>query len=207
MTAAMALDGQTRVDSIVSAVDSYKARYPEARYQDYYKNFMQDFYGPGHLLNDTTAARRYLQSELSSATRFDGDLYEPTGYLGNYVRVNLSLLRDSVIDFPTFFDAFVTGMSAVTMPEPEVWADQWQLIDSVIMVRVPHYPGIEADRERIMELLRSGNYVAHHSRHFNDTYSLHYRIISSDIFEKRLFPLIGKSRNLSPLKSGGPGDD
>lgn len=179
-----------RSDSIRAAVDAYAARYPEARYQDYYKNFMQDYYGPGHILADTAAAGRYLRSELAGAGRMDGALWEPTGYKGNFVRVNLSLLRDGIVDYPTYFDAFVSSVQAVEGPEPEVWLREWAAIDSIIMASGLDYPGLQDDRNRIMAQLREGKYVVHHSRHFNDNYSLHYRIISRDLFRRRILPLI-----------------
>lgn len=42
----------------------------------------------------------------------------------------------------------------------------------------------------ISEILRQGKYVMHHSREFNETYDLYYRIIDKQLFEKELLPLI-----------------
>jgi len=52
------------------------------------------------------------------------------------------------------------------------------------------YPDMRADRERIFRQLNGGDPVVHHSKRFNDNYSVHYRIISREIFEKELLPLI-----------------
>ena len=68
----------TTSDSISLAIDNYMQRYQGMQYRDIYKYFMQDFFGPGHILNDTVAAGRYLRSELAETDRFDGPDYEST---------------------------------------------------------------------------------------------------------------------------------
>ena len=52
-------------------------------------------------------------------------------------------------------------------------------------------PGYEADRKEIEERLGRGEFVGHHSKVFEDSYSPHYRIVSKDIFEKRIFLMTG----------------
>ncbi len=39
-------------DSIAEALDYQLEHYPASHYRDVYKNFMQDFFGPGHILCD-----------------------------------------------------------------------------------------------------------------------------------------------------------
>lgn len=94
---------KTLEDSISDALDYQLKHYPESQYIDVYKNFMQDFFGPGHILADTASSARYLRHELSSTDSFGGPLYEKTGYRGNFYRVNLSLIKDNTIPFDTFF--------------------------------------------------------------------------------------------------------
>ncbi|MDE6668125.1 MAG: hypothetical protein K2K26_00410 [Muribaculaceae bacterium] len=182
-----------RDSAINEAITVLLERYPVARYDDVYKNFMQDYFGPGHILGDTARSGAYLRKELSETTRFDGALYEPTGYEGNFYRVNLSLIRDSVIDYPVYFDAFVRSVSAIEPPSLSEWRQKWAVIDSVLLATGYSYDSLETDRRRILHQLDTGDPVVHHSRIFNDTYSVHYRIISRDIFEREILPLLPKT--------------
>ncbi|MDE6806059.1 MAG: hypothetical protein K2J05_04560, partial [Muribaculaceae bacterium] len=68
---------RTTQDSVVVALRYQMQNYPASQYRDVYKNFMQDFFGPGHILNDTAASARYLRSELAGDEPFEGPLYEP----------------------------------------------------------------------------------------------------------------------------------
>ncbi len=181
-----------RDSAITEAITVLLERYPASRYDDVYKNFMQDYFGPGHILGDTARAGAYLRKELASATRFDGALYEPTGYEGNFYRVNLSLIRDSIIDYPVYFDAFVRSVSAIEPPSLPEWRQKWAVIDSVLLTTGYTYDSLEVDRRRILLQLEAGDPVVHHSRIFNDTYSVHYRIISRDVFEREILPIISK---------------
>lgn len=186
------IDNETvqRDSAINEAITVLLERYPVSRYDDVYKSFMQDYFGPGHILGDTARSGAYLRKELASATRFDGALYEPTGYEGNFYRVNLSLIRDSVIDYPVYFDAFVRSVSTIVPPSLSEWRQKWAVIDSILMTTGYAYDSLEADRRRILQQLDAGDPIVHHSRIFNDTYSVHYRIISRDIFERELRPLL-----------------
>lgn len=96
----------TAADSISEALDYQMRHYPVSQYRDVYKNFMQDFFGPGHILADTAASGRYLRQELAEEGPFDGPLYEKTGFRGNFYRVNLSLIKDGTIQYDVFFPAF-----------------------------------------------------------------------------------------------------
>ncbi|MDE5878125.1 MAG: hypothetical protein K2H47_11595 [Muribaculaceae bacterium] len=185
---------RVRRDSAINeAITVLLERYPASRYDDVYKNFMQDYFGPGHILGDTARSGAYLRKELSETTRFDGALYEPTGYEGNFYRVNLSLIRDSVIDYPVYFDAFVRSVSAIEPPSLPEWRRKWAVIDSILLTTGYSYDSLKSDRNRILLQLESGDPIVHHSRIFNDTYSVHYRIISRDIFESEILPLLPKT--------------
>lgn len=179
---------------VVGVLKMMKERYPEAQYRDVYKNFMQDYFGPGHILSDAAAASRYLSEELQETKNFDGPLYEPTGYNGNFYRVNLSLVKDSIIPYDTYFSAFFRSVSGIVAPPHNEWESEWMAIDGIIRDNGFSYPEEESDRKEIMDLLSGGNFVVHHSERFNNAYDLHYRIISKEIFLRELLPLIEKSR-------------
>lgn len=180
----------TRADSIRTAVKAQMDHYPASRLRDLYKNFMQDFYGPGHILADTAAAGRYIRHELATTTRFDGPDFEPTGFRDNFVRVNLRLLTDGTVPYDTFFDAFVTSVRSITPPPPEVWLPLWQEIDSVITSLELNLPDEGADRDALAAQFDRGDFIVHHSEAFNKASNFHYRIISRENFEKHIHPLI-----------------
>lgn len=185
--------GKTLTDSVSLAIDYQLTHYPASQYRDVYKNFMQDFFGPGHILADTAASARYLRQELAEEGPFEGPLYEPTGFRGNFYRVNLSLIRDSVVPYDVFFASFVESVQAITPPLADEWMRTWSMIDSVITARGITFPDEEADRSALRQQFSEGNFIAHHSRRFNDSVRFHYRIISRSRFEADILPLVEPS--------------
>ena len=94
------------------AVSRQMQKYPKSTLKDLYKNFFQDKFGPGHIIGDTASAGNYLRRELASYTECTGDIAEPTGWEGNFLRVNLSVIKNGQIPYATFFDAFVRSVFA-----------------------------------------------------------------------------------------------
>ena len=74
-----------------------------------------------------------------------------------------------------------------------LWQKEWEQIEAVICSMDLSLPGYEEDKKEIDDRLSRGEYVGHHSKIFEDSYSPHYRIISKDIFEEELQPLIQSS--------------
>ncbi|MDE6298727.1 MAG: hypothetical protein K2M10_03660 [Muribaculaceae bacterium] len=186
---------KTRADSIEEAIDYQLKNYPCSQYRDVYKNFMQDFFGPGHILSDTAASGRYLRSELSEEVPFEGPIYEKTGFRGNFYRVNLSLIKEGIIPYDLFFDAFVESVRGITPPSGKEWMKMWGEIDSMIQVKKINFPAENEDRTALKEQFKRGDYVVHHSKRYNDSVHFHYRIISKEKFENTILPLI-QQRNL-----------
>ncbi len=186
-------DEPSTEDSIAAALDYQVKNYPASQYRDVYKNFMQDFFGPGHILADTAAAGKYLRSELNGDGPFDGPLYEPTGYKGNFYRVNLSLIKDSIIPYDVFFKTFVESVQGIVPPSGESWMNTWSLIDKVIKEKGMKFHDEQKDREEMSKQFSEGNYVVHHSQRYNDSVHFHYRIISRENFEKIIKPQIDRS--------------
>lgn len=162
--------------------------YPESTLKDIYKNFFQDKYGPGHLLSDTAAAGNYLRQELDSYTKITGPYFEPTGWEGNFYRVNLSVIKQGLVSYEDFFSAFVRSVQGITpMPIPE-WKKEWESILEIVKKEYPDIPELEYDSKFISALLDSGGYVVHHSENFENRYAPHYRIIEKSIFETEILP-------------------
>ena len=61
---------------------------------------------------------------------------------------------------------------------------------SLLSVLWNSLPDYDADCKEIEDRLDRGEYVGHHSKVFEESYSSHYRIISRQIFEKELRPLL-----------------
>lgn len=184
------VSAQTRTDSISVALNYQRQHYPASQYRDVYKNFMQDFFGPGHILNDTVAAGKYLRYELDNADSFDGPDFEPTGFKGNFYRVNLRLIKDGTIPYDVFFDAFVRSVQGIIPPDGESWLKIWNEIDREIQSSGWSFENEEQDRNDLAESFSQGVFIVHHSRAFNEANNFHYRIVSRDIFNRTLRPLL-----------------
>lgn len=185
-------NAQDKAQLIRQAVQNQMTEYPLSTLRDLYKNFFQDFFGPGHLLSDTAAAGNYLRSELKSAKRFPKPYYEPTGYLGNLYRVNLKVITEGLVPYDVFFDAFVRSMNKITMMPLDEWKVEWRGIEDVIDSMSLNLPDYDADKAYIQSVLDSGKYAIDHSEVYEKTYEPHYRIIEKDIFKSELLPLIEK---------------
>lgn len=143
------LKDEEKSRKVVEVLKMMKDRYPEAQYRDVYKNFMQDYFGPGHILSDTIAASRYMSEELQKMRNYDGPAYEPTGYNGNFYRVNLSLVKDSIIPYDKYFHAFFRSVSGIVPPPHNEWQSEWMAIDGIIRDNGFSYQEEEFDRKEI----------------------------------------------------------
>lgn len=184
----------TRSDSIKNALIYQKTNYPVSEYRDVYKNFMQDFYGPGHMIKEKQEACDNLKKELSSTEYYDGPDYEPTGFKGNFYRVNLRLIVENKIPYQTFFNAFVESIQKIVSPSSEIWLNTWQEIDNQITALGWKFPNEETDREKLYKQFQEGNFIVHHSAVYNENVNFLYRIISKENFESIILPLL----NLQP---------
>ncbi|MCD8265342.1 MAG: hypothetical protein LUD02_15285 [Tannerellaceae bacterium] len=191
MSVRMVVAGDNGFETVVrTAVNDQLEIYPNSTLKDLYKNFFQDKFGPGHLIADTTAAGNYLRRELASMTVSDGLMAEPTGWEGNFVRVNLLAIKDGFIPYDLFFDAFVRSVNSIQPVSIAAWQQEWEQIEAVIASMDLNLPGYATDKKEIDERLHAGEYVGHHSERFETSYSPRYRIISRHIFETEILPLL-----------------
>lgn len=174
-------------NEIKKSVKFQLRNYPESTLQDIYKNFFQDAFGPGHLMADTDACLNYLQIELG---KFETDkiktLVEPLGYENNFVRVDLSVIKDGIVSYEDYARAFIESGVYFTTPDPEEWISEWNQIIKVIESLDLEIQDYEADKEKLSKMLDNGDFVVHHSQKFIDSYKPHYRIIYKEIFDKEL---------------------
>ena len=189
LACSFSLFGQS-IDTIAvrSAIERQLVTYPESTLQDIYKSFYQEHFGPGHIISDTASARRYLMRELSEMGKTQSPYFEPTGSQGDYVRVYLSVVADSLITAEQLLDAFVR--SANSRQEPNVnWIDKWETIVSIIQANKIELEGFETDLPLLTEAAQN-NQAVHHSRRYNEVYHPHYRIVERGIFERDLKPAL-----------------
>ena len=187
LACSFSLFGQS-IDTLAvhSAIERQLATYPESTLQDIYKSFYQEHFGPGHIISDTASARRYLMRELSEMGKTQSPYFEPTGSQGDYIRVYLSAVADSLITAEQLLDVFVR--SANSRQEPAVsWMEKWEAIVSIIQANKMEIEGFEDDLPLLNEAARN-NQAVHHSRRYNEAHHPHYRIVERSIFERELKP-------------------
>ena len=174
--------------AVRSAIERQLATYPESTLQDIYKSFYQEHFGPGHIISDTASARQYLMKELSETGETQSPYFEPTGGQGDYVRVYLSAVANSLITAEQLLDALIR--SANSWQEPSIsWLEQWEAIVSIIQTNKMEIKDFEADLPLVNEAARN-NQAVHHSRRYNEAYHPHYRIVERVIFERELKPFL-----------------
>jgi len=187
-----------QTDPTREAIERQLQQYPESRVQDIYKSFCQDNLGPGHLIPNPEAASAYLMSELKTYQEdldnarytIPAEHYVPVGDAGNYVRVDLSVVLDSLVDAETLLDAFVRSANEGKTLTTDKWKKKWATVATVIRKDFPTIPDAAADLAAIDSLMAEGHYILHHSPIFNETYHPHYRIVAREIFDKTLKPLL-----------------
>lgn len=164
-------------------VDELK-HYPEAHLTDLYKNYFQDAYGPGHLIPDTTSAGNYLSWELQQPEWTDSLLYQPLGANHDYYRINLLLVKNHTIPRDTLLLAMVESVPFARNPKIESWRKEWDEVLQVIRQMKLRLPDMKSEEKQIWKNLAKGDVVAHHSKHYEETYYPHYRIVYRTVFER-----------------------
>jgi len=172
------------------AVETQMEKYPRSTLRDIYKNFFQDRFGPGHLINDVSSAHDYLHAEIDSYDGFSGELAEPTGWKHNFYRVNLAVVKSGLVSCDDLLDALVRSADGVEPVTVREWKAEWLRIEAVISAMRLSLPDYEQDLNYINAMLEEGNYVGHHSDAYNTAYEPHYRIISREIYENEILPLL-----------------
>lgn len=168
---------------IEKAIISELKYYPEARLRDIYKNFFQDAFGPGHLIPDTTRAGNYLNYELQQPIG-DTLTWQAIGPENDYYRINLQLVTEGILPRSVLLEAMVESAPLARNPDMETWKKEWETAINVMEKMNLQIPDFENDKKEIEALLERGEYVMHHSEHYNKTYQRHYRIIHKSIFNR-----------------------
>ena len=185
-------------DSIKISIERQLKEYPESRVLDIYKCFCQDNLGPGHLIPNKETARKYLMWELSAYRQdLDSAKYKKpalrcfsVGDEGNYVRVDLSVVLDSLMSADDYLEAFVRSANEGVQRSPEEWKRKWAEIASCIEEFFSDIPDAAHDLAFIDSIMAGDDLIIHHSEAFSNAYHPHYRIISKSIFESEIQSMI-----------------
>jgi hypothetical protein len=176
-------DKNTR-DAIKAAVSQQLQEYPASSLQDIYKSFYQDDFGPGHLLQDTAAAYDYFVYELAGMESLHRYAAEPCGLGGRFVRVPMDIVKDSLVDKKTYFEAFLASTTSFSTPDVEKWKNDWNEIVKVVEGMALDLEGFNEDKMNLEEMLDQGETMVHHSQSYSDAYDPHYRIITKAEYER-----------------------
>ena len=165
-------------------IETELSHYPEAHLTDLYKNYFQDAYGPGHLIPDTTSAGKYLSWELQQPGWTDSLLFQPLGVNYDFYRINLLLVKNGVIPRDTLLLGMVESVKLARNPDIESWKKEWNEVLAVIKQMNLKLPEMKSEESHILRNLAKGDVVAHHSKHYEEKYNPHYRIVHRTVFER-----------------------
>ena len=168
--------------------------HPNQTLQDVYKSCYQDEYGPGHLISNESSAINSLLQEINTIEKdyTPVTLFEQTGIYGNYLRVDLTLVRDGIIPFFVLFRALTISATIGGQKSDENWSTIWSEIVEGIKREGLKFENFEEDLENLGKISKSKDKVVHHSEMYENVYHPHYRIIEKNAFEKFIKPFINK---------------
>ena len=166
--------------------------HPNQTLQDVYKSCYQDEYGPGHIIANESSSMNYILEEINTMEKDYNPptLFEQTGLDGNYIRVDLTLVKDGTIPFFILFKALLISADIGSKKTDEGWADIWSSIVDEIKKASLEFPNFEEDVKNLDVISKSDDKVVHHSDLYENTYHPHYRIIEKNVFEKYIKPFI-----------------
>ena len=168
--------------------------HPNQTLQDVYKSCYQDEYGPGHLIANESSSLNYILEETNSI-EIDYNpptSFELTGLEGNYVRVDLNLVKNETIPFLVLFKALLLSAEIGNQKTDNEWDKIWSNIVEEIKNLDFKFENFEEDIKRLDIISKSDDKVVHHSDLYENIYHPHYRIIEKNIFEKYIKPFINK---------------
>lgn len=152
-------------------------QYPLATLQDIYKTCYQDFFGAEHLMNDTAAARYYINYELEQCKNTDLSLMpkrEPTGFRHRFVRINFSNIVDGELTEEQLVMMFINAAGKDNAFSDD-WASEWKLIEKIALEVNPDWKDAELQSE--LTEAAENKYAVRHSDAFRENYNPHYRIV------------------------------
>ena len=185
---------ESKFDMDLSILLEQIKNHPNQTLQDVYKSCYQDEYGPGHLISNESSAINSLLQEINTIEKdyTPITLFEQTGIYGNYLRVDLTLVRDGVIPFFVLFRALTISATIGGQKSDENWSTIWSEIVEEVKKAELKFENFEEDLANLDRISKSEDKVVHHSEMYENIYHPHYRIIEKNAFEKFIKPFINK---------------
>jgi hypothetical protein len=163
--------------NIYSAVLAEAKKYPKLEIRDLYKLAYQAAMGNEHIMNDTAAARIYLDEELAS---IDSSSREPLiEYLisdSSIIRINLRAFKARQGNSLKLMEAMIQTASNV-QPSTDLLQQLWSNIETLAEEQKIPFNKMELD-EYFQKMERQNFPAVHHSKVITDIYQPSYRIIS-----------------------------
>ena len=183
---------ESKFDMDLSILLEQIKNHPNQTLQDVYKSCYQDEYGPGHLISNESSAINSLLQEINTIEKdyTPITLFEQTGIYGNYLRVDLTLVRDGVIPFFVLFRALTISATIGGQKSDENWSTIWSEIVEEVKKAELKFENFEEDLANLDRISKSEDKVVHHSEMYENVYHPHYRIIEKNAFEKFIKPFI-----------------
>ena len=183
---------ESKFDMDLSILLEQIRNHPNQTLQDVYKSCYQDEYGPGHLISNESSAINSLLQEINTIEKdyTPITLFEQTGIYGNYLRVDLTLVRDGVIPFFVLFRALTISATIGGQKSDENWSTIWSEIVEEVKKAELKFENFEEDLTNLDRISKSEDKVVHHSEMYENIYHPHYRIIEKNAFEKFIKPFI-----------------
>ena len=176
------------IDKITELIKSEFELHPKAQLLDYYKLFFQGTFGPGHIISNKSSARKHLQKELEKSSIFEEHDYQNISYIHESYRVNLNIINDGKISFDDFLDAFLKSAKVEIEISDKEWIEEWKNIEKqILMMKIP-IENIEEQSTKLWKIIENKQLVSHSSI-YRTAYSPHYRLISSEQFQRLGFNL------------------
>lgn len=165
--------------SIRRMCEEIHAQYPLATLQDVYKTCYQDYFGAEHLMNDTAAARYYLNTELEQCKNLDMTAMpkqEPTGFRHRFIRINLSCIVDGELTEEQLLAMFIEAAGSDNAFSND-WLAEWQKVEQIALKTNPDW----ADSLLQSELVSAAQnkQAVRHSEAFRNAYKPHYRVVKN----------------------------
>ena len=183
---------ESKFDMDLSILLEQIKNHPNQTLQDVYKSCYQDEYGPGHLISNESSAINSLLQEINTIEKdyTPITLFEQTGIYGNYLRVDLTLVRDGVIPFFVLFRALTISATIGGQKSDENWSTIWSEIVEEVKKADLKFENFDQDLDNLDKISKSEDKVVHHSEMYENIYHPHYRIIEKNAFEKFIKPFI-----------------
>jgi hypothetical protein len=101
----------------------------------------------------------------------------------------MKAVHDGFLSADKLLQAFVNSANA-ERPTVEQWTEIWHAMAEKIDQMGLNLPYYEQDRQFIEQVLAQGRYAISHSPDYREAYTPHYRIVSREIFEREIKPLL-----------------